>query len=154
MCDLNKEDSAEWHRYFAALTNNRAWALSTQVRTIKEDLEMLNVAHASAYHWSSVGNELNRMRAVMLLAEVHALLNLGSSAFKFAEEMKAFFTSNETPDWELAFTHIIHAHASYIVGNKNEHANSFAYAVQAIADIADEEDRAVVLQTFNLVPKP
>ena len=154
MSKLNKDDLPEWHRYFAATANNRAWELSTQERTAAQDQEMLNAAHASAYHWSSVGTELHQMRATMLLAEVHALLGFGRSAYSFAEDMRAFFTSQETPDWELAFTHTIHAHASHVNGAMEEYARSFAEAERAIESIADDEDRAIVLQTFNLVPKP
>jgi hypothetical protein len=54
-----------------------------QTRSAAEDQEMLNAAHASAWHWAGVGTELNRMRATMLLAEVHALLGLGQSALAY-----------------------------------------------------------------------
>jgi|GEM_PF-5493855 len=69
-------------------------------------------------------------------------------------QLRAFFTTHETLDWELAFTHTIHAHASHLNGGMDEYARSFAEAERAIKGIADDEDRAVVLQTFNLVPKP
>ena len=61
-------DLSDWHRFFAADCNNRAWALSVKERTSEEDIELLTLAHASAMHWDAVGNELNRMRAKMLLA--------------------------------------------------------------------------------------
>ena len=154
MSTLDKEDLPKWQRYFAASANNRAWELSTQERSAKDNEEMLNAAHASAFHWSSVGTELNQMRATMLLAEVHAILGFGPSAYAYAQEMKEFFTSNETPDWELAFTYAIHSHASHANGNLREHTESYIAAEQAIIDIADEEDRAIVIQTFKLVPKP
>jgi len=151
---LDKKDLPAWQQYFAASANNRAWELSTQERSAEENEEMLNAAHASAFHWASVGTELNQMRATMLLAEVHALLGFGLSAYAFAEDMKAFFTSQETPDWELAFTYTIHAHASHVNGEMEEYARSLAEAERAIESIADDQDRAIVLQTFNLVPKP
>lgn len=62
MSKLHTEDSPDWHRYFAATTNNRAWELSVKERTAREDQEMLNAAHASAYHWSAVGTTAARMR--------------------------------------------------------------------------------------------
>ena len=87
--------------------NNRAWALSVQSRTPMEDREMLDAAHTSAYHWAQAGTELNRMRATMLLAEVHALLGHGTTAMSLATEMRNYFLGrSDTPDWELAFTHI------------------------------------------------
>jgi len=153
MSHLNKEDSPGWHRNFAVKTNNRAWDLLTKNRTLEEDREMLNAAHASAYHWSVCGTKFHHMRATMLLSEVHSLLGYGASAYKYAQEMKEFFFSKETPDWEIAFTHTIHAHASHVNGNMKQYAISFAAADRAIKDIEDEEDRAIVLQTFNLIPK-
>lgn len=154
MGTLNEQDSPEWHRHFAAVTNNRAWELATSDRSSADDLEMLNAAHASAYHWAATGDELSVMRARMLLAEVHCLVGLGRTAYEYAQEMSVYFKSAETPDWELAFTHTIHAHACYVAGKTEEYSASYASAIQAIKDIADEADRAIVLPTFNLVPKP
>jgi len=148
-------DAASWHRYFAMDCNNRAWALAVQDRSAEEDVEMLNAAHASAYHWNLVGGEIHRMRAAMLLAEVHALVGLGESALDHADRMRDYFLDlEETPDWELAFVHTVHAHAAAVAGDAALHQASFEAAEQAIEDIADAEDRRIVLETFDQVPRP
>ena len=67
-------DVQNWHKRFAVICNNRAWDLATQSRTPQQDREMLNRAHASTWHWGQIGEELNRMRVTMLLAEAHTLL--------------------------------------------------------------------------------
>ena len=103
----------EWHQRFAASCNNRAWDLATQARSKAQDREMLDAAHASAWHWSQIGTELHRMRAQLLVAEVHALLGMGPSAYVLADEAREYFLSRETPDWEVALTHAVHAHAAY-----------------------------------------
>src|SRR5882762_9481144 len=95
------EEARTWHRSFAAAGNNRAWDLSVQTRSAEEDQEMLNAAHASAWHWTNVGTELNRMRAVMLLAEVHALRGFGRSALAYAEEMRTYLLGISSPGWEV-----------------------------------------------------
>ncbi len=151
---LEVTEAQEWHRRSAMSCTNRAWALSVQLRSAAEDREMLNVAHASAWHWSQVGNELNRMRATMLLAEVHALLGLGSSASAYAEEMRDYFLGRDTPDWEVAFTHAIYAHAAYSAGKSEEHRAAYLKALAALEAIADEEDRKIVSKTFSQVPAP
>lgn len=148
------EQSAEWHKRFAASCNNRAWDLATQARTKAQDGEMLDAAHASAWHWSQVGTELNRMRAQMLVAEVHALLGMGPTAYMLAEEMRAYFLAHETPDWEIAFTHAIHAHAAYAAKRPEEHRRSHAAAVAALEAVADAEDRQIVERTFSQIPPP
>ena len=144
--------SAEWHRRFAASCNNRAWDLTTQPRTRAQDREMLDAAHASAWHWSQVGTELHRMRAQMLLAEVHALLGMGLSAYVLAEEMRTYFLAVDTPDWELALTHAVHAHAAFASDRPQEHRRSHDAAAAALGAVADAEDREIVEKTFNLIP--
>ncbi len=147
----NPED---WHRYFAIENNNRAWEFAARSRTEEEDREMLNSAHASALHWNVAGTELNHMRAKTLLAEVHALLGFGSSALAYVEEVREFFLNRDSADWELAFLHTIHAHAAYVAGEFDLHASVYAEAVRTIEAIVDEEDRKIVLSTFNLVEEP
>jgi hypothetical protein len=148
-------DELNWHRRTAMDGNNRAWELSVRVRTPAEDREMLIAAHASAYHWAKVGTELNRMRATMLLAEVNAALGHGETALALAEEMRTYFLGRpETPDWELAFTHAIHAHCAHAAGRLPEHRESYGKAAAALAAIADEEDRKIVAASFAQVAAP
>ena len=148
------EDLTAQHRAFAALGNNRAWELSVRGRSTAEDQEMLNAAHASAWHWSKVGTELNRMRAAMLLAEVHALLGFGKSALAYAEEVREYFLRVGAPEWELAFVHVIHAHAASAAGEVAKHQTSYELAVVALIAIPDQEERNIVASTFSHVPKP
>jgi len=146
--------SAEWHKRFAASCNNRAWDLAEQARTKAQDREMLDAAHASAWHGSQVGTELHRMRAQMLVAEVHALLGMGPSAYVLAEEMRGYFLARDTPAWELALTHAIHAHAAYAAKRPEEHRRSHAAAVAAIEALTDAEDRVIIDKTFSQIPPP
>lgn len=148
------QDEPGWHKRFASQCNNRAWELSTMQRTPQQDREMLDAAHGSAWHWGKVGTELHSMRAATCLAEVHALLGHGATAFAYAQEIRSYFLSHATPDWELAFTHAIHAHAAAVAGRPDEHRTSYEAAKLAIAAIADEEDRVIVNKTFEHVPAP
>ena len=148
-------DPALWHRFFAMQGNNRAWDLVEQSRVHAANHDLLDAAHAAAWHWRAIGTELNHMRATMLLAEVHALLGHGQTALAYAEAMKAYFLGkSDTPDWEIAFTHAIHAHAAHAAGRGELHAAAYRDAAASIAVVKDDEDRAVVLKTFALVPAP
>jgi hypothetical protein len=149
------EEATAWHRRFAAAANNRAWDLSEQpTRNPAEDEEMLNAAHASAWHWAKVGSELNRMRATMLLAEVHALLGFGHSAMAYAEEMRAYFLGVQSPASEVAFVHAVHAHAASAAGETEKHRASYGLALAAIEGVSSEEEQRIVARTFSRVPKP
>ena len=141
---LDESQTQRWQQRFASLANNRAWELSLLDRTPAQDREMLDAAHASAWHWSAIGVELNRQRATMLLAQVHALLGDGHD----------YFVGRDTPDWELAFTHAIHAHAAHAAGAVDLHRAAYARAVTALQAVADDEDRRIVAQTFHQVPVP
>ena len=124
-------DIERWHRRFAIECNNRAWELAVATPSSERDRELIDVAHASAYHWGIAGSPLNHMRACMLLAEAHALVGFGESALRYAEEMRPFFLSNDTPDWELAFTHTIFAHAAFVAGDIEAYRRAYADALRA-----------------------
>jgi hypothetical protein len=147
-------DVQSWHKRFASMTNNRAWELTLLHRTAAQDSEMLDAAHASAWHWAAVGTELNAMRSAMLLAEVYAGLGNGPVAVAYAERMHSFFISRETEDWEVAFAHAIKAHAASVAGSSEVHRAAYQEAVITLSRIKDDEDRAIVMKTFALVPKP
>jgi len=149
-------EPASWQRHFAMTANNRAWALAEQPsRDAAADHEMLGAAHAAAWHWFAIGTELHKMRATMLLAQVHALLGDAPRAYAYASQMRAFFLEQQdTPDWELAFAHAIHAHAAHAAGKHAEHQASYEQARKAVDALADPEDREIVMKTFQLVPKP
>jgi hypothetical protein len=149
------EEATAWHRRFAAAANNRAWDLSEQqTRNPAEDEEMLDAAQASAWHWAKVGSELNRMRATMLLAEVHALLGFGHSAMAYAEEMRTYFLGVQSPASEVAFVHAVHAHAASAAGETEKHRASYGLALAAIEAVSNEEEQRIVARTFSCVPKP
>ena len=144
-----------WHRHFGSTANNGAWALAElPAGEISRD-DLLDAAHAAAWHWRQIGTELNRMRAVMLLAEAHAKAGLGTTALAYAQEMRRYFLAAPgTPDWEIAFTHVVHAHAASAAGARDLHAHSYAEALRAVAAIGDEEDRSIVQRVFRHVPAP
>jgi len=144
-----------WHRFFASTANNRAWQLA-ELRPSEVDLrELLNAAHAAAWHWQVVGNELNRMRAVMLLAQAHAMAGLGTSALAYADEMRSYFLAMlSTPDWELAFVHTVHAYAASVAGSAEQQLESYVQAARALKGIADEGERRIVERVYRHAPTP
>lgn len=147
-------DAHSWHRYFASESNNKAWDLATKERTEAEDHEMLAAAHASLFHWSVIGTELNHMRAKMIVAEVHALLGMGHTSYMYAKEMYDYYTNRETLDWELALTYAVFAHAAHVSGDYELHGKACQDALDALDVIDDQSDRDVVIRTFSLVPAP
>ena len=143
-----------WHRFFAITANNAAWDMSESLEDVLNHTELLDAAHASAWHWRVAGTTINQMRSTMLLALIHARMDMGPSAWNYAESMKKYFTEiSETPDWELAFVYAIHAWAALACGKLDEYKVSYHKASECLEAIKDPEDRAVVLKTFSLIPK-
>lgn len=147
-------DVNAWQRYFAMEGNNRAWQLAVTERTTDQDREMLNAAHAAAGHWQQVGTELHHKRAVLLLAEVHALLGFGPTALAYAQEAHEYLSAVESPDWEVAYAHTVLAHAAAVGGAASLDETAYREARAALDRVADAEDRRIVEQTFALVPLP
>ena len=144
-----------WQRFFAVTANNQAWDLAELPSSQVDKLALLNAAHASAWHWQVAGNELNHKRALMLLAQAHAVAGLGQTALLYAEQMRAYFLGEpSTPDWEIAFTHAIHANAAHAADKAEQHKSSYGLAQSAIAAIVDPEDQALVVSLFEQVPRP
>lgn len=148
-----EETTAFWQRRFAVDCNNRAWALSSQgARNQDEDREMLDAAHAASFHWGKIGAAVNRARADVLLAHVHALLGHGQQALAHARDCLAFFEAGNGEDWDLAFAHLEMALAAAAAGDPALHAAHYAVAARLGAAIEDPEDREVFLAELARIP--
>lgn len=149
-----REQYPDCEKFFAIEANNLAWSLLESERDEAMDRQMLQMAEVAAYHWSAAGNELNNMRADMLRAAVHAQLGLKETAFYYAKTMHAFFTARETESWELAFTHLIMAHAALVNDLQDHYQQEYALGLQAYEAIEDPADREIVKLTLDKIPSP
>ncbi len=150
-----QDELTQGHRWFAVVANNRAWQLAEQpTRTDLEDDEMLNAAHAAAMHWATFGNPLNDARARMLLAHTHAFAGNGRYALRHARASHAYLTSIDSPDWEIAFSHAVMAHAAAAAHDSDTHRLHYTAARAAGDAIAGANDREIFERTFARVPAP
>ncbi len=115
---------------------------------------MLHAAHAAAWHWARVGTALNEARAHMLLGMAHALASDGPLALRYAMLAFNYFNEHDAPDWEQAFAHATLAAAAKAAGEPALYAEHYAEAARLGAAVADPEDRAVFLRSFNQIPAP
>ena len=151
----SEEETREWHRRCAIECNNAAWKLTEKTGVTLEEIDhLLNLAHGAAYHWSQVGTPLHTSRADMLLARAHAIAGNGDLALRYARRSHDFLSTHDCPDWEMAFSHAILAHAHHVSGHASEHERLHARAKVLGEAIADPEDRTVFLATFDIIPVP
>lgn len=153
--DLSPEEITRSHRWHAIECNNLAWRLSDEPsRDPLQDQDMLNAAHASAFHWAKVGPELHKARANMLLAHVHAALGMGRSAMAYAQQSFDEISAHQPPDWEIAFLHAVLSHAAFAAGEGDLHQSHYRKARECGEAIADPEDKEIFFKTFSHLPSP
>ena len=148
-------DISAWHKWFGIECNNKAWPLSEKpTRTAEEDVELIALAHTSAFHWSKVGTDLNIARGQMLLGQAYAVVRVGFLAMYYAQLAYDYVLSHESPDWEIAFAHAVLAYAAYADGQTELHKEQYSLAKSLGESLHDEEDRSIFSSTFDNVPKP
>lgn len=147
-------DRDAWHRRFAAGANDRAWKLSEQSElTVQERSELLDTAHAAAYHWRKIGTEAQVAHAELLLGRTHALLGHGTLAMKYATAAFDSITSRESVTWELAFAHAVLANAAFASGDTQLHRDHYMKA-KSLGDSLEGQDKELFEATFMRISKP
>ena len=148
-------DLEKWHRWFAVECNNTAWDLAERTtRSEAENAQLLDAAHAAAFHWTQSGTELNVARARLLLAQAHALVGHGAIAVQYARESRVFLLAHDGPGWEVALVHVVSAHAAAVAGQNDDHRTFYQKAVASIEAIAGDAEKEVVMASFVHVPEP
>jgi hypothetical protein len=139
-------DVAVAHRWFAVETNNAFWDLLERPdRSREEDRRMVDLAHASAYHWSHAGDEVNRQRADVALANAYAATDAGDLAVAYAKRALAGLSAlaDRLADWDRAVTLDALSRAYAAAGGRELAARYRAEARAAGDALAEDEDRAV-----------
>lgn len=148
------EELARFHRYFAVEANNEAWQRTLDAPAERNLTAMLNAAHAAAFHWAEVGNDLNAFRATLLLAHVHAYCGHGALAWVYAQQCDAYQQRNQLAGWEVSFTQMIIAQAAHADRRTDEHRMYYERAQASIDAIDDAADREIVELTWKNIPAP
>lgn len=140
------------HRQLGVDLYNATWKLLEQEsRTPADDDAMLNATHASAYHWSraaGAGPE-NAARGHWQISRVNAVLGRGEAAVYHAERCLQHCTENSIGDWDLASAYEALARAHKVAGNDGEHRRNLALGREALAQIADAEDREHIAEDLD-----
>lgn len=149
------EEEAQWQRRLASRANNHAWSLSEQsLRSAQEDEQMLQAAHAAMYFWNIVGNESNKAHAAQLLALVYAKLNLPHPASHYLAKSEPVLLSNSAKAWERALANAVAANVAAAKGDESSHRAYYLKAVEQVAALPDQEDRAILEATMRVLPVP
>jgi DNA-binding transcriptional MerR regulator len=140
-------------RLLAADLFNGVWALmQTEERTVEQDDRMLHMAHASRYHWEQAGTAANLARGEWQCSRVYAVLRRPEPCLHHARRVLEICEQHGIGDWDLAFAHEALARAHAVAGDFQSAANALSQARVAAEQIADPEDRALLLADLATIP--
>jgi len=143
------------HRALGAGLYNRTWDLmEIEDRTADQDDELVDTAHASAWHWRQVGNEANASRAHWILSRVYAVLGRGPEALHHARRQNELLElgGEGFEPWDAPSAAEAMARALAMAGDT---AGALAWKAKAealIAAIPGAEDRAVIEGDLATIP--
>ncbi|MCU1659872.1 MAG: HTH-type transcriptional regulator hmrR [Pseudonocardiales bacterium] len=144
---------AEGERALGKSLFNGVWTLMEQDdRTPDDDDRMLNMAHASRYHWGQAPLPATLARGEWLCSRVYAVLGRAEPAQYHGQRMLDICSRDGIRDWDLAFAYEALARASAVAGDA---AGARAFTEQALAaaeDIAEDDDRELLLGDLESIP--
>ena len=109
------------------------------------------IGAARSEDWSKVGKPLNFARAEWQLARVYAVAGLPERARHHGQHCLEICQANRLGSFDLAFAWEALARAHAVAGDTAERGECLARAHEAAAQIADEEDRKVLMADLETV---
>ena len=136
---------ADQHRALAVGLFNHVWELlSTPDRTPAMDAQMVHAAHASRFHWGQVGGPEQWAVGEWQCSRVYAVLGRSEPALHHARASLQICEEGSLGDWVIAAAYEALARASAVAGDEAAKRAWLTKADEAVAAIADAEDRAVI----------
>jgi hypothetical protein len=139
------------HRQLAVNLFNQTWEYLDKQRTADEDYQMVLIAHASCYHWSQCGTELEQARGEWLISRVHSVLEQGSIALWHAQRSLDLCIKNGFGGFDLAFGYEAVARAYACLGVRNEMNKAMNEAKAAAENILDEGDKKYTFREIDTI---
>jgi hypothetical protein len=140
-------EDRELHRRLGAELFNRVWdLLAVEQRTPDQEVELIHAVHASAYHWTQVGEGPRLARAEWQCSWVYSELERPEPALFHAHRCEAVCRqyADELEDFDLPAMHEAFARAQLVAGNREEALHRLQLANDLCAKIADPEDREII----------
>jgi hypothetical protein len=144
------QSDLEFHRKIARECFNETWNyLDKTERNDEDKRQMLNLAHASRFHWSFVGTAENLAVGDWQVSRVYAALNQPSLAIHFAKSALEICQKNSLSEILVtAYEGMARAHAT---AKDTESARDYIKKARQQLGVsnADEEDRKIYLDQIR-----
>ena len=152
MTDENLAEDEKYHRKFAIELFNYTWTLlEKENRDKDDDLDMINAAHASRFHWGKIGNPINFERGDWQISRVYAILDKSEQALIYANKCLEICQKNNIGDFDLAFAYEALARAYAIAGNQRKFKENLKLAEQAANNIKKADDKEYFLKELKTI---
>jgi len=121
---------------------NESWdILLKEERTRKDEDLLVNMVHASLYHWRQIGQPINILGGEWLIAHVYTILGHKEEALYHAENVMTLKDEINPQDWDLAYCYEAMARVMALWGDKKAFAIYYQQALTAGKQIQDEGAR-------------
>ncbi len=145
----------EWHKKTAIDLFNQVWDLmEKEGRTREEDDAMVHAAHASRHHWAQVGEPVHLARGEWQISRVYAVLGRPHPSLYHGERCLEICQENGIGDFDLAYAYEAIARACAVGNDAAGREKHLELARRAAAEIAEDEDRDLVLKDLETIPVP
>jgi hypothetical protein len=134
----------ELQRKLAAYLFNETWRLIEKSdRTVEESALMIHLAHASRYHWESVGDASNKAIGEWQISRVYILLALRESALYHANLCLQICESQSLSPFQKGCAHEAMARALSLKDKASARPH-YEAALELASAIQDQEDRSIL----------
>jgi hypothetical protein len=136
----------ETERRLAASLFNQVWELLEKPdRETADDDAMVHAAHASRHHWGVVGDPVHRARGEWQISRVYAVLGRPEPALHHGRRCLDLVDRFELGPFDLGYAHEAIARAHGIAFRPSDATRHLLLAREAAAEVADAEDRELLL---------
>jgi hypothetical protein len=138
----------QMHSYFSTDCFNKAWDLIEKSDKTEKDLEeMINLCHASFWHWTQVPDvkPLNLSVGYWQLSRVYSIAIDGENALKYGNRCLNIGTENNLEPFYTAYAYEAIARA-YKVMNQIEQAEKYKIIASEFTEKVTNEDYKKLLQ--------
>jgi hypothetical protein len=145
-------EEQEGHQYFSVKCFNEVWDLiKKQDRSVDEGRIMLEMAHASLYHWLMREDRTASNVSIGLwqVSRVYSVLENGTEAMRFANDCIQISEGHSVPEFHRAYAYEAAARAAKVQGD-DEQCRTFLETARSLAkQVEDEESRALLDSDFQ-----
>lgn len=139
---MTQEEMNKFHTSLAPALFNASWGLLEKPdRDRNDEARLINMAHASLFHWRQIGEPVNILRGEWMIAHVYTLLSHKEAALYHAENALIKAQEIDAKDWDLAYAYEAMARAHALNQNSEEFQKFYHMAVDAGKLIKEEADR-------------